>query len=154
MSIEAKYVHTNIVATDWRRLADFYQRVFGCVPLMPERHYRGPWIRDVTGIAEDVEIQGIHLRLPGYGPQGPTLEIFEYSVQPKRPPIAANQPGFAHIAFHVSDVEHARQAVLDCCGKDLGTIHKMQVPGAGTIELIYMTDPEGNIIELQHWSSE
>ena len=32
MPIPCKYVHTNIVARDWRRLAVFYQDVFGCTP--------------------------------------------------------------------------------------------------------------------------
>ena len=41
MKIKAKYVHTNIVAEDWRALAGFYQRLFGCVPVPPERDYSG-----------------------------------------------------------------------------------------------------------------
>ncbi len=152
MPIEAKYVHTNIVARDWRRWVKFYEEVFGCTPLLPERDYNGDWIKDVTGLREDVTIRGIHLRLPGYGDKGPTIEIFEYQPQPVCPPHAVNQRGFAHIAFHVDDVDTARQAVLDGGGSDLGKLHRMSVPGAGTISLIYMTDPEGNIIELQHWS--
>ena len=138
MPIQAKYVHTNIVAEDWRALVRFYQDVFGCIPLPPERDYQGPWITDVTTIA-DVSIQGMHVQLPG-------------SRQPDRPPAATNLPGFAHIAFHVDDVPKARQAVLDGGGHDLGKIHQMDVPGAGTITLVYMTDPEGNIVELQNWS--
>jgi len=42
MTIPAKYVHTNLVAEDWRRLARFYQEVFGCVVAGPERDYQGP----------------------------------------------------------------------------------------------------------------
>ncbi|MGH9338736.1 MAG: VOC family protein [Acidobacteriota bacterium] len=148
--VEAKYVHTNIVAYDWRKLARFYQDVFGCQPLPPERDYAGDWIPKVTGVT-GTTIRGIHLRLPGYGGNGPTLEIFEYSRRTDRPPLALNLPGFAHIAFHVQDVENARKAVLAGGGKDVGEIHTMQVPGAGTITLIYMADPEGNVIELQRW---
>lgn len=152
MSICARYVHTNIVSSDWRRLADFYCDVFGCRPVPPQREYRGQWINEVTAIPEEVTLEGIHLRLPGYDDRGPTLEIFQYSQQPQRPPIATNQPGFAHIAFHVDDVPAARNSVLAAGGHDLGKLHTMDVPGAGTITLIYMTDPEGNIVELQHWS--
>ena len=150
-AIGAKYVHTNIVARDWRALAKFYQDVLACVPVPPERHYQGDWITDVTGL-DDVCLEGIHLRVPGYGDQGPTLEIFQYSRQPDRPQPATNQPGFAHIAFHVDDVAQARQEVLRAGGKDLGKVHSMVVPGAGTVTIVYMTDPETNIIELQHWS--
>jgi predicted enzyme related to lactoylglutathione lyase len=149
----ARYAHTNIVAADWRRVAKFYEEVFGCVPVPPERHYRGGWINDVTALPEEVSLEGIHLKLPGHGPAGPTIEIFQYSRQPSRPATAANQPGFAHIAFHVDDVPAARSAVIAAGGRDLGKLHSMQVPGAGTITLIYMTDPEGNIVELQNWST-
>ena len=38
-----KYVHTNIVAHDWRALAGFYETVFECRPMPPERHYSGAY---------------------------------------------------------------------------------------------------------------
>ena len=94
----------------------------------------------------------MHLRLPGYADDGPTLEIFEYNHAAERPSTAVNRPGFAHIAFQVDDVPEARAAVLAAGGHDLGQQVTVPVPGAGTITLIYMTDPEGNIIELQRWS--
>ena len=28
----AKYVHTNLIAENWRALASFYEETFGCVP--------------------------------------------------------------------------------------------------------------------------
>ena len=150
MPIQAKFVHTNIVARDWRRFAKFYEEVFGCVPMLPERDYDGEWINQLTASDGHLTIRGIHLRLPGYDDHGPTLEIFEYNEQPDAPPIAANRSGFTHIAFHVDDVPAARQAVLDGGGQDLGDIIHLDVPRAGHISLIYMTDPEGNIIELQN----
>lgn len=39
-----KYVHTNIIAKDWKRLADFYIQVFNSKPLYPERDLSGKWI--------------------------------------------------------------------------------------------------------------
>ena len=154
-SFRPVYAHTNLVAENWRMLAEFYQQVFDCRPLPPERNYEGPWITDITGI-EDVALEGIHLRLPrGDDDQksgGPTLEIFSYSRSQSNGPPAANRLGFAHIAFHVDDVDAAREAVIAAGGKALGKAHTMQVPGAGTITLIYMCDPEGNIVELQNWS--
>lgn len=145
------FAHTNIVARNWRVLADFYEKVFGCQKVPPERHYEGDWITTVTGL-ENVRLEGMHLRLPGHGPSGPTLEIFTYDRMPASLPPAANRPGFGHIAFRVDDVAAARQAVLDAGGDELGQLHTMNVPGAGKITLIYMTDPEGNIVELQKWS--
>ena len=149
-SFHPVYAHTNLVANDWRALARFYQDVFQCQPLPPERDYHGEWITDITGI-EDVSLAGIHLRLPGHGEHGPTLEIFSYSRHEEAGTPAANRLGFAHIAFGVDDVQAARAAVLAAGGSQLGKAHKMDVPGAGTITLIYMADPEGNIVELQNW---
>jgi predicted enzyme related to lactoylglutathione lyase len=151
MTINARYAHTNIVAEDWPRLAQFYQQVFGCEPLPPQRHHVGQWLADVTGLPE-AELEGIHLRLPGYGDDNaPTLEIFQYRHAAERPQTAANRPGFAHIAFAVDDVEAARAAILAAGGGELGDLVTVDIPGAGRITLIYMTDPEGNIIELQQW---
>ena len=45
-----KYIHTNIIAKDWKSLADFYQEVFGCIKVMPERNLKGKWIDTGTGI--------------------------------------------------------------------------------------------------------
>jgi predicted enzyme related to lactoylglutathione lyase len=151
--IRARFAHANIVAVDWRRLAGFYEEVFGCTPLPPERSESGKWIEDGTGVVS-AEISGMHLRLPGYGDRGPTLEIYQYGHALERPDIAANRPGFGHIAFEVEDVEVARNAVLAAGGHELGKIVTARIPGAGTITFVYVTDPEGNIIELQHWSSK
>ena len=151
MPIRAKYVHTNIVAKDWKGLARFYQEVFGCTPVPPERNHHGPWVEDCTGVP-GAQVRGIHVRVPGYGDDGPTLEIFQYNNQAEGPVPALNRPGLAHLAFLVDDVPAARQTVLDAGGRDLGKMVTVPVPDAGTITLIYMTDPEGNIVELQRWS--
>ena len=75
----AKYTHTNLIANDWRRLADFYQGVFGCVLVPPERDFQGEKLEAGTGIV-GAHLRGAHLRLPGYGEDGPTLEIFNYNI--------------------------------------------------------------------------
>lgn len=149
--VEAKYVHTNIVARDWRKLAGFYEQIFGCEPVPPERNLTETWVEDCTGLA-GAEIRGIHLRLPGWGPAGPTLEIFGYNHEENRPATAINRPGLAHIAFAVDDVNAARDAVLEAGGRAIGKPVSVDIPEAGHIEFIYVTDPEDNIIELQRWS--
>ncbi|MGH2463738.1 MAG: VOC family protein [Candidatus Limnocylindria bacterium] len=116
----ARFGHVNIVAADWRRLVDFYGVVFGCVVVPPERDYAGSELERGTGVA-GAALRGAHLRLPGHGPEGPTLEIYQYSRSPNRTPTAANQPGFAHIAFAVDDVAVARGAVLAAEEVRLGT---------------------------------
>jgi len=151
MTINARFVHVNLVAQDWKRLAEFYQEVFGCVPVPPERDLSGRWLDASTGI-RDAHIRGVHLRLPGYGDDGPTLELFQYDHQLQRPESAANRPGLGHIAFAVDDVEAARDAVIAAGGGTLGETVSVKIPGAGPITFVYATDPEGNIVELQAWS--
>ncbi|MBN1978841.1 MAG: VOC family protein [Anaerolineae bacterium] len=148
--MNARYVHTNLVARDWKRLARFYEQVFGCTPAPPERDLSGQWLDDAVGIP-GTHIRGIHLRLPGYGDTGPTLEIFEYTPVEEDMARAANRPGFGHVAFAVDDVEAARQAVLAAGGGELGKAVSVEVAGAGAIAFAYLTDPEENIVEVQRW---
>ena len=146
-----RFVHTNLIAEDWRRLVRFYERVFACTPVPPERALSGKWLEDGTGVRE-AEIRGMHLRLPGWGSEGPTLEILEYNHHEQRPETAANRPGLGHHAFAVDDVRAARERVIAAGGGVVGDVVTTEIPGAGTITFAYVTDPEGNIIELQRWS--
>ena len=68
-----KYVHTNLVAKNWQGLAAFYVRVLGCKVKPPERNLKGEWLDLLTAL-KNVHIRGIHLLLPGFGGNGPTLE--------------------------------------------------------------------------------
>jgi predicted enzyme related to lactoylglutathione lyase len=147
-----RYVHTNLIARDWRRLADFYQSVFGCVPVPPERDLSGPTLEAGTGVPGST-LSGMHLRLPGVGPDGPTLEIFSYSCPADGPAHAVNRPGFAHIAFSVASVNDARAEVLAAGGTSVGEIVTMSMSTGARVTWCYVTDPEGNIVELQAWSS-
>jgi predicted enzyme related to lactoylglutathione lyase len=146
----AKYKHTNIISSDWQSLARFYQEVFGCIPLPPKRALSGDWLSRGTGV-KGAEFEGIHLRLPGYGDKGPTLEIFQYSKTLARSLPSANREGFGHIAFEVDDVEQATEEVLKHGGKKVGEVTSKDIPGAGQITFVYLADPEGNILELQAW---
>ena len=50
MTVQARFVHVNLIAQDWRKLAEFYQQVFGCTPVPPERNLSGRWLEDGTGV--------------------------------------------------------------------------------------------------------
>ncbi|MBI4860596.1 MAG: VOC family protein [Candidatus Riflebacteria bacterium] len=149
--MNARYVHTNLIARDWRALATFYQNVFGCTPVPPERDLSGPWLDRATGI-QGAHLRGAHLRLPGHGETGPTLELFEYDPPGGCGQPAINRPGLGHLAFEVEDVQKARDQVLAAGGRGYGQVVTIPVPGAGTVTFVYVTDPEGNIIELQSWA--
>jgi predicted enzyme related to lactoylglutathione lyase len=151
MLVEARYVHTNLIARDWKKLSRFYQDVFGCLPVPPERHYGGADLERGTGV-HAAELHGEHLRLPGYGENGPTLEIYTYSLLEKGMPAAVNRPGFVHIAFSVTDLLGSRKAVLGAGGRAIGEVVTLRVSTGAEVTWCYVTDLEGNIIELQSWS--
>jgi predicted enzyme related to lactoylglutathione lyase len=151
-----KYVHTNIIARNWQELSKFYQVVFQCVPVPPPRDLSGEWLDSLTGI-KNAHIQGEHLLLPGYGENGPTLEIFSYEGTPEPRSGDAennkliNAPGLAHIAFAVDDVEATLELVKKNGGSPIGELVSQKYPKGKTGTFVYCKDIEGNIIELQNW---
>ncbi|KNZ40557.1 VOC family protein [Acetobacterium bakii] len=150
--MKCKFTHTNIIAKDWKRLSQFYQEVFGCVPVPPERDMQGDWINRLTGL-KGAHVRGEHLRLPGYEDKLPTLEIFSYDdwVDGGIPQI--NRTGFGHIAFEVDDVDAVLNALLAAGGGQIGERIVADYPGNVVATFVYATDPEGNIVELQNWGT-
>jgi predicted enzyme related to lactoylglutathione lyase len=151
MAINARYVHTNLIAGDWKKLVRFYRDVFGCIPRGPERDLSGEWLDRVTSLSA-ARLGGVHLRLPGYGDTGPMLEIFSYEDMSDKQLPMPNEPGFAHVAFAVDDVEQALETVISAGGGSVGEIATTEVDGVGSVQVVYARDPEGNIVELQKWS--
>jgi catechol 2,3-dioxygenase-like lactoylglutathione lyase family enzyme len=119
--IDARFGHVNVIARNWRTLASFYTELFGCELVPPERDYSGADLERGTGVA-GAALRGAHLRLPGHGPDGPTLEIYQFSSMPEAFPPAVNRPGFQHIAFAVPSVADARAAVLGSGGGVIGEV--------------------------------
>jgi len=90
--------------------------------------------------------------LPGYDENGPTLEIYNYEQLESQSPPAVNRPGFGHIAFEVDDVHEAKRIVELNGGGTIGEVVTLTTKAGTKVTWIYMTDPEGNILELQSWS--
>lgn len=145
-----KYVHTNLIAKDWKKLSLFYQEVFECKPIPPERNLRGEWVDRLTGI-KNAHIAGEHLALPGYEDTLPTIEIFSYDNMDESNPKQINGIGLGHLAFQVDDVELLLDKLKKAGGGQIGELVKTVYPNKGTATFVYATDPEGNIIELQNW---
>ena len=144
-----RFTHVNLIAKDWRRLAAFYESVFGCKRVLPERDLSGRWLDKATGV-DAARITGIYMRLPGAGETGPTLEIFQYDNGPEARKVTPNTPGFAHIAFAVDSVEETANQVLQAGGRPVGELTVRKIARVGLLTMWYVSDPEGNIIELQN----
>ena len=145
--IEAKYLHTNIVARDWRRVAKFYTDVFGCEQVGPIRSLSGKEVEAGTGVAGAV-LSGVQLRLPGHGLDGPTLEIFQYPAFTEATHPESNRPGLAHLAFEVTDVPGAEEEVFKAGGSRIGETVTFLAPTGRTVTWCYLRDPEDNVLEL------
>jgi len=145
-----RFAHTNIVAKDWKRLSDFYIKVFACVKILPERDLSGDWLDQATGL-RNARLAGVHLLLPGHGANGPTLEIFTYEDMRESNLATATSTGYSHIAFKVEDVETTLNNALNNGAELLGKVTEKKIENAGTIKFVYFRDPEGNIIEIQSW---
>ena len=106
-----KFAHTNIVSTNWKDLADFYIKTFACRMVPPIRKQAGKWLEQGTGL-KDAKLEGVHLLLPGYGKDGPTLEIYQYQNIEKQASASPNKRGFGHIAFQVENVAIVLQNLI------------------------------------------
>lgn len=128
-----------------------FLKVFDCRPLEHILHLSGVWLEKLTKLP-DCKIEGIHLELPGYT-DDPTLEIFSY--QPENTNGATQQLnsfGLAHLAFHVDNIKEILEKLIAYKGRQYGEIMFHKYPEIGTLSVVYASDPDGNFIEIQHWS--
>ncbi|KAE9647205.1 VOC family protein [Pseudomonas sp. PB106] len=145
-----KYSHTNLIASDWKKLAKFYSEVFGCEQVGPVRSLSGLGVSGGTGV-QNARLEGVHLRFPGFGPEGPTLEIFQYQETLERETAYANSKGLTHIAFEVTNMDEICAKVIRQGGWMLGKLVRQEVEGVGVCTFVYVRDPDRNIIEIQMW---
>lgn len=144
------YSHTNLIASDVPKMIAFYRDVLGCRSIGQTRDLSGSWLERLTGIS-GAHIIGEHLAMPGYNDGGPTLKIFGYdSVIPHAAP-GVNASGFTHLAFAVDDVAALLAQVLAHGGGQIGELVYTRYADGRVLTVVYATDPEGNIIELQSW---
>jgi catechol 2,3-dioxygenase-like lactoylglutathione lyase family enzyme len=148
MVIPARYLHTNLTVRDFDGMLRFYREVFGCEPVRDPQTIDAQWVERITGIA-GARLTYVHLRFPGSEVE---LEINAYDNPMRSHAVGADQLGFGHVSFAVDDVQAALDAVRAAGGGALGDPVTAEVPGRGTLTEVYATDPEGNIIELQHYA--
>ena len=144
----ARYGHTNLIAKDWRALARFYEEQFGCTPVPPERDFKGRDLERGTGIP-GAELRGVHLRLPGHGARRADARNLQLQ-RPGGQAVRGSQP--AGVRTH-----RVRGRRRGGCTRG-GTCRRRTARGRsghahergrGKLTWVYVTDPEGNILELQ-----
>ena len=79
---------------------------------------------------------------------GPFLEILEYDTTEDASHRAPNAQGFGHLAFEVSDIHSTIADIIAHGGSRQGEVVNFGTDTAPLL-IIYMRDPEGNILELE-----
>jgi len=152
--MKIRLAHVSITAKDLTRLREFYEKALGFVVARPERGFTGGWLGKGTGVP-GADMRRVHLRLPDSGEGGAHLELIEYaSTAGETTPPAADRAGLRHIAFETGSAEEIQRLhdlIIGNGGGALGEISVKEIDGLGTVTFVYMTDPEGNIIELLNW---
>lgn len=140
-----KLLHVSITARDADALSDFYQTAFGLTERLAPKKLSGAKVSRGNGLP-GAEIYVIWLSFPRA--DAPFLEIMEYKETRHRLEPQVNEPGYGHIAIEVEDIEAIHAMVIDAGGASQG-----QITDFGTrnrpCRIVYMRDPEGNILELE-----
>ncbi|WP_371810452.1 VOC family protein [Ruegeria sp. HKCCD8929] len=135
----------SLTARDADELSAFYRGAFGFVDLRPPRRLSGDVVSRGNGLPNS-DIYSLWLNLPDH--HEPFLEIMEYAETVSRPIPAVNEPGYGHLAFEVLDLIKTIERALRLGGSLLGDVSNF-----GTEEqphlIVYIRDPEGNILELE-----
>ena len=145
-----RYLHTNIIAKDWRALAAFYIEVFGCELMQPQGEPSDEWTDGQTGIC-GLSMRGARLKLPGSDAMLEILSCEPEGLDSWRP---VNRPGLGHLAFYVDDIEQALADITSHGGQQVSEVVRLMDKRVGTLIKVYACDPEGNGLELQNWCNK
>jgi len=136
--------HVGLHVTDLKRSEQFYVGIVGFEPLF-SWNPRAPYINQLTGYV-DVDLHATILQLPG---TSTSLEIMEYRNVDQIPARAADaQPGTAHLAFYVDDLE---SIYAQWTSRGVRAVSAPVTPTIGPNEggrVVYMLDPDGYRLEL------
>ena len=134
---KSRFLHVNIVTTDWKRSVEFYQKAFRGHRVGKPRDYDNEYIRQITGMPEHVRVTGEHVSMPGNDKSVTTLEIFTYSKPSDKKPLSLTDRGVCCIDFTAHN--------------DAG-LHNVVAAGASVLSqndsVSVLGDPDGNLIRI------
>lgn len=131
-----RFTQVKLVSADPKRLARFYEEALDCRVVLPltnldERAGRG------VG-AGDSDVRILVMAMPG-AEDGPTLELITGT---------GLEVGSGILTFYVEDVKAASDRVVAAGGAFMGEMTRFSGPTGGSFQFVFMTDPEGNVIDL------
>ena len=139
-----RFSHVSLTARDANALSQFYQQAFGFTEKRAAKRLFGDAVSRGNGLPNS-DFLSIWLTI-GHD-SDPFLELLEYRDTVHRELPRVNEPGFGHIALSVNDLNQTLQDI-----ERLGGCLQGKVTNFGTEErpilIVYVRDPEGNLIEL------
>lgn len=132
--------HAGLTVSDFGAAVRWYHDTFGFLlvsedVLEPERTKE---LFPLYGV-EGARVRMGFMRAPG----GSVLEIFEFSPKAERWEPTWNAPGFTHLAMNVSGVSSWYER-LKADGESFVTPPQR----TGSVDWVFMRDPDGNLVEL------
>lgn len=140
-----RFLHFSLVARDAAALAAFYQDAFGLEIRRPLTELTGAQVGRGMGVT-DAAVQSIWLMAPGE--RTPFLEIMQFRESGDRMSPQVNAPGWSHLAIAVPNLAEAVEAVVAHGGAMQGEVVDFGTTDAPYL-IVYVRDPEGNVIELE-----
>jgi catechol 2,3-dioxygenase-like lactoylglutathione lyase family enzyme len=137
--VSAVVHHVGLQVSDIDRAGAFYVAALGARWLVKPLAFEGP------GAVQAMGHEGVQLRLAMLGLGDAMLELFEFTGDAR--PAWAERPHdrrLPHLAVHVEDTD-ATLARVEANG---GTRLWPEVDRFGRARVIYVQDPEGNVVEL------
>lgn len=136
--------HTGLTVRDLQRSLEFYRDVLGFEEVFGWNP-RAPYIGELVGYPT-VDLHATILRLPG---SDVYLELLEYrNVETEHVATANANPGTAHIAFFVEDLDELYQSLKE---QGVASVSPPVTPTIGPNKdgrAVYMIDPDGFRVEL------
>jgi lactoylglutathione lyase len=136
--------HTGLQVSSLDQSLAFYRDVLGFEQVF-RWNPQAPYIRELVGYP-DADLHAAVLRMPG---SDTFLELVEYrEVERQAVDTSTANPGTAHVAFFVDDLDALYQELND---RGVRSVSKPVTPTIGPNKggrVVYMIDPDGIRVEL------
>jgi catechol 2,3-dioxygenase-like lactoylglutathione lyase family enzyme len=132
------YHHVALRVADMERSLGFYEEAFGA------RRLTNPFLLEGRAAETIYGREGTRVLISQVGFEEGAIELFQF-MEPERPTGRVEQfeAALMHMAFRVDDVRETLRRVEQAGGRAL-----FPVMHWGDAEVVYCSDPDGNVLEL------
>lgn len=145
-----RFIHVNVVCTNFDRTLTFYTEVLGASVL--EEMEADDDTRAQMGVGPEGAARSVAALVYWGDRNGPYVDILQWrhdGVAPAttRSPLQAQDTGWVRIALEVDDLDAWRSHLMDHDVPLLGDVVERRV-GPWDVRFMFFTDPDGTMIEL------